>query len=577
MASTVEGLAEQRLALLDAWRATQREIATLQAKSAALLAERCELMSEEIAQAPLHRDAIERSMVAEYSAAGHISRGSIEYAFTDARMLHDEFSLLRESHETGRVTAAHVREVIRESDAVREAVASGAVAADTLVLYQAAVLEVAETDTPARTRAHARQVAAALAGETVTERHERAASERTVTVRSVGDGLALLQAVLPEYLALAILDRLTAMARHVSRHPDDRSPVLPPLNPEEFGFYPEDDREPPEAAEDPEGVDAADAAIFSTSTFATDPFTDDPFADAMSIDENDPYIQDLLREVPDRPLPLDPMFHDDSPCIIHLPGDSRTIDQIRADLFTDLLLAADPGAVHGASLENIRATVQVTVAATTLTGQDDRPAELDGHGPLHPDAARTLAGNHTGWTRLFLDPTGMVTETDTYTPTAGMRRFLTARDQHCRFPGCRQPLHRCDLDHTQDWALGGKTSLDNLAHLCKTHHVLKHPDIPDAHRWTARQLPDWTLEWSSPDGNRHADRPPRRVMFVPSGPPDPGGPPDPADREQFDAPQHSDGIWTPAGSPPPRPARSGQRASVFSTEGPTAAAVGSPF
>jgi hypothetical protein len=112
----------------------------------------------------------------------------------------------------------------------------------------------------------------------------------------------------------------------------------------------------------------------------------------------------------------------------------------------------------------------------------------------------------------------MITETDTYMPTAGMRRYLSARDQHCRFPGCRVPVHRCEADHTFDYALGGRTSLDNLAHLCKTHHALKHPDIPDQHRWTARQLPDWSIEWTSPTGRTHTDRPPRRVMFVPTGP-----------------------------------------------------------
>src|SRR5690606_26084440 len=125
--------------------------------------------------------------------------------------------------------------------------------------------------------------------------------------------------------------------------------------------------------------------------------------------------------------------------VIHLPPDERTIDQIRADLFTDLLLASDPSEAHGSGLDNIHATVQVTVAATTIAGGDDQPAELDGHGPLRPDIARVLAGDRTGWTRLFLDPAGLVTETDTYTPTQAMRRYLRARDQHCRFPGCRQP------------------------------------------------------------------------------------------------------------------------------------------
>src|SRR5690606_8013014 len=184
----------------------------------------------------------------------------------------------------------------------------------------------------------------------------------------------------------------------------------------------------------------------------------------------------------------DPRTDPDSPDIFRAPGDPRTMDQMRADLFTDLLLAADPPEGFGERLDNITGHVQGTISATTLVGEDDQPAQLDNEGPLHPDAVRRLAGRSTLWTRLFLDATGVVTHTDTYTPTAAMSRHLRARDQHCRFPGCRVPARRCDLAHTLDYALGAPTSLDNLADLCHSHHPLKHPSIPDTHRWIARQL-----------------------------------------------------------------------------------------
>src|SRR5690606_21793753 len=265
MAEDISTLIERREALLDAWREKQRQIAMLQAEAAGLLAQRWELMQDEVAAAPRHRDVIERSMTAEYSAAGHLSKGAIEFAFVDARLLHAEFDLVRASFQDGRLTPAHVREVIREAQAVRDAISDGDVTPDTLSLYEVAVLEVAEHDTPARTKAHARQVAAALAGLTIVERHKKAAEERTVTVRSVGDGLALLQAVLPEHLALAILDRLTAMARHQRQHPEDRKPALPPLTPEEAGWDAET-----EDAQVRAGEAFADA-IFAGDTFSTDP------------------------------------------------------------------------------------------------------------------------------------------------------------------------------------------------------------------------------------------------------------------------------------------------------------------
>ncbi len=76
------------------------------------------------------------------------------------------------------------------------------------------------------------------------------------------------------------------------------------------------------------------------------------------------------------------------------------------------------------------------------------------------------------------------------------------------------PVHRCEIDHQHDHAKGGKTRLDNLGHLCRAHHTLKHPDIPDPHRWAAQQERDGSITWHSPLGRAYTDPPPRRVMFV---------------------------------------------------------------
>ena len=101
---------------------------------------------------------------------------------------------------------------------MREAIANGVVTAETLQTYAEAVVVVAERETPARTQVFGRQVAAALAESTVAERHRQAMDERAVTVRPVGDGLALLTALLPEYLAVAVMDRLTQLARTVAKN-----------------------------------------------------------------------------------------------------------------------------------------------------------------------------------------------------------------------------------------------------------------------------------------------------------------------------------------------------------------------
>ncbi|MFS0913087.1 DUF222 domain-containing protein [Microbacterium sp. 179-I 3D2 NHS] len=459
---------EARRRVLDSWVAKRREIAALEAAASELLMQQIAIHDADVAASPHHRDAIYRSMIAEFSAAARIPRGSIEFAFTEAQTMQTTLPCVHEALAAGRVSIGHVREIVRAADVVGEAVRNKKVDPEVMKLYEAAVLVFAEHETAALTGAHAKQVAAALVGETVVERHRRAEGERCVTVRSVGDGLSLLTAVLPEWAAAAIVDRLAQMTRQVVQSRDHREPVLDPRTADESG----------------------------DSLFIDDFALDDPAFD--------PYTATIAG---DGTFAVDPEVE-------HVGADERTWDQVQADLFADMLLTADPSAAQGEGLDRIQARVQVTVAATTLIGADDRPAELDGHGPIDPEVARRIAGRSTGWSRLFLDASGMVTSTDTYTPTEAMRRFLRARDQHCRFPGCRMPVHRCDIDHNHDHARGGRTSIDNLSHFCRSHHVLKHPDVPDAHRWTAQQRQDGTITWFSPLGRAYPDRASRRVMFV---------------------------------------------------------------
>ena len=91
--------------LLDEWVEVRTEINRLEARAAALLAERIEVMDADVAAAPVHREAIRRSMVAEYSAAGRMAKGSVEQAFADARALHDDFPAVRASFADGSAPA----------------------------------------------------------------------------------------------------------------------------------------------------------------------------------------------------------------------------------------------------------------------------------------------------------------------------------------------------------------------------------------------------------------------------------------------------------------------------------------
>lgn len=204
--------------------------------------------------------------------------------------------------------------------------------------------------------------------------------------------------------------------------------------------------------------------------------------------------------------------------------DVRTTDQVRADVLSDLLLTGAPAldptarADGPGALGAIRAQVQVIVPALTLLDADDGPADLVGRTPVDADTARALAANAPTLTRILTDPVdGTVIAVDRYRTAQSQRRFLRARDQHCRFPGCRRAAIRCEIDHTVDHAQGGPTALGNLAHLCQRHHSMKQFTA-----WRVRQHPGGILEWTSPTGRVYReDAPVPLVAFTVNPPPHP--------------------------------------------------------
>ena len=201
--------------------------------------------------------------------------------------------------------------------------------------------------------------------------------------------------------------------------------------------------------------------------------------------------------------------------------DIRRIGEIRSDTFADLLLTghATPEISNASTPEGeaIIAHVQLTVPVLTALGADTTPAELVGHAPVDTATALRLAGTATGWDRVLTHPvTGTVLAIDRYRPSDQLKRMLRVRDEHCRFPGCRTPARRCDIDHTTAREHDGPTEIGNLAHLCRRHHTLKHHSA-----WRVRQTPDGVLHWTSPTGRVYPDQPARTLTFttVDSDPP----------------------------------------------------------
>ena len=56
-------------------------------------------------------------------------------------------------------------------------------------------------------------------------------------------------------------------------------------------------------------------------------------------------------------------------------------------------------------------------------------------------------------------------------PRPAKRKVLFARDRGCTFPGCPRTAAQSEIHHATDWALGGKTDLDNLAIACGYHNA----------------------------------------------------------------------------------------------------------
>jgi hypothetical protein len=98
--------------------------------------------------------------------------------------------------------------------------------------------------------------------------------------------------------------------------------------------------------------------------------------------------------------------------------------------------------------------------------------EIPGVGPIPVDVARRLAVDSI-LNVLVTDGVDVTAVAHAgRTIPASLRRALTERDPECVVPGCslRDDL---EIDHIEPFALGGVTSLDNLARLCHWHHYLK--------------------------------------------------------------------------------------------------------
>ena len=145
-------------------------------------------------------------------------------------------------------------------------------------------------------------------------------------------------------------------------------------------------------------------------------------------------------------------------------------------------------------------TINVTIDLPTLLNMAKNPGQLSGYGPIPASLARELAADGN-WKRFITDPTSgelLDIGRKSYRPSQHLVDFLIARDRTCRFPGCRYPAHRSDIDHVTPWDDGGKTTPENLGSLCRRHHRLKTHG-----GWKVTSASDGSCEWISPNGKHY--------------------------------------------------------------------------
>ncbi len=385
-----------------------------------------------------------RSLRAELATTLGQSEYVVERQMDLACRMTNEYSNVMESLEHGDISLEHAR-VIAHEGVIIGVGAHGLSVVERRKGYEQEILEVAVVETPGRLRPIAKMLAERWAETRIEVRHEQARSGRGVSVVDAEDGMADLIVRMSAIQAYAIRDRVTRIARSVRQG-------------ERFLLV---DKTGQVGETDQVGKAAADA-------------------------------EDKLRD--------------------------RTQEQTRTDVVVDLLLGADLYELaSGCPAEAIDARVQLIAPVEMSEKQgkaksfasddevlEDLLGELVGYGAVSMAELCEHAAVASHHEKVTTDKVnGEVLSVDRYRPSAEMRRLIGARDRRCRFPGCRVPVHRCDIDHTIDAALGGSTSTDNLASLCRGHHVLKHQS-----EWKVRQENAGVLRWTSPAGRKHVDRPP---------------------------------------------------------------------
>jgi hypothetical protein len=208
----------------------------------------------------------------------------------------------------------------------------------------------------------------------------------------------------------------------------------------------------------------------------------------------------LLRALDDASVPLTgprALTRDATLPGAQVEADRRTLGRRRADALVtiaehwlashpqpadhrtpgDALDAADRPP-HPKPARRARPLMYVWTDIATLVGDDASSAAArllwDTLGPnpvLTPTAVRRLASDARLQFILADGSEVLGVAAPVSTIPEKVRAAVRARDQGCRFPGCRVPISRTDLHHVVGRAGEGHTTVDNLVAICRRHHT----------------------------------------------------------------------------------------------------------
>lgn len=154
---------------------------------------------------------------------------------------------------------------------------------------------------------------------------------------------------------------------------------------------------------------------------------------------------------------------------------ARTPEQRRVDALTEMAIRAGTAPADGRRPEP---SFSVLVGLETFVG---RICEFEGGAVVSPG---TLAGwlDQAWIERIVFDSPSRVIDVGVATRlfTGALRRALEVRDRECFQKYCDVPSSRCQADHIEPFAAGGRTTERNGRMACGFHNRARHrpPDPP---------------------------------------------------------------------------------------------------